>query len=463
MDIVAQMKLFMEPRSIAVVGATRQSGSDSFNIVERLSDHGYRGKIYPVNPKADDIVGIKAYPSVCDVPEKVDLAVIPVWERSAVPALLRQCLDAGIKAVIVVTQGFADADKEGRELQDMMLKMARERGARILGPNSLGVANAFIGLNTSFVPHNMEKIPLGVICQSGLFFSHLRSMKTLGKGIDVANGCDVHIAEALEYYESDPETKVILVHMEGMRDGRQFVEVAKRVSPKKPIIVLKAARSPTGARVAQSHTGSLSGKNEVLSAALRQCGVSQASDVEETEDLVKAFLRLPLMKGKRVGIVSISGGAGVLLVDACSDYGLELAELTPGTKARLRQFFPPWMEATNPLDFWPVSAHSGMSLSETALTGLEAMLADANVDGVVFAFGTVFIQDALLVAQALTDMMRTQGKPICWWTATGAEAEREAEIEKKGVAVFPSGDRAVRALRKLNDYWQFLQESRLRG
>ncbi|MCX6000647.1 MAG: CoA-binding protein [Chloroflexi bacterium] len=457
MDTLTQMKLFMEPRSIAVVGATTKTGADSFNIVERLTGHGYRGRIYPVNPKAGDVIGIKAYPRVSDLPEKVDLAVIPVWERSVVPGLLQECIDAGIRAVVVVTQGFADGDSEGRKLQERISLMAKESGVRILGPNSLGVANAFTGLNTSFVPHEMQKIPLGIICQSGLFFSHMRSQVTLGKGIDVANGCDIHIAESLEYYEHDPEVNVILIHTEGIRDGRRFMETARRVSRKKPVIVLKTARSERGARAAQSHTGSLSGRDEVLSAALKQCGVVPAGDLDDAEDLTKAFLKMPLMKGKRVGIVSMSGGAGVMLVDACSDFGLEPAELTTGTQAKLLKQFPPWMKATNPMDLWPISAHSGMGLGDTALAGLSAFMADPNVDGVIFAFGTVFLNDALQAAPVVPRLMEAWGKPVCWWTATGAEHEREVEVERQGGVLFPSAARAARVLRKLNDYWRFLQ------
>jgi acetyltransferase len=457
MDVTTQMKLFMEPRSIAVVGATRQTGLYSFNIIEKLVSQGYRGKIYPVNPEAGDILGAKAYPRISEVPKTVDLAVIPVWERVTVTKLVKECIDAGIKAIIVVTQGFADGDGEGQKLQDKILRMAREAGARVLGPNSLGVANAFIGLNTSFFPYRMEKVPLGVICQSGLFFLNLRTITTLGKGIDVANGCDIHFAEALEYYENDPETKVILLHIEGLSDGRRFMETARRVSRKKPIVALKTARNDSGIRVAQSHTGTLSGKDEVFRAALKQCGILQASDIEEMEDLAKAFLRLPLMRGRRVGIISISGGAGVMLADACGDYGLEIAELSPETEAKLQQLSPPWLKTRNPLDLWPVSAHSRLGLSETAITGLRLFLDDPKVDGLVVAFGTVYMQEALRVAQAILELTETHGKPVCWWTASGFQAAEEAELEKRGLAVFPSGQRVIRTLRKLSDYWQFLQ------
>jgi len=459
LDTVSQMRLFMEPRSVAVVGATRQSGSDSFNIVQRLTGHGYKGRVYPVNPRASEILGIKAYPTIGDVPEKVDLAVIPVWERYAVPDLLKQCIDAGIKAVVVVTQGFADGDAEGRKLQDKMLAMARESGTRILGPNSLGVANAFTGLNTSFVPSDMIKVPIGVICQSGLFFQNLRSLNPLGKGIDVANGCDVHFCEALEYFEQDPDTKVILLHVEGLKDGKRFVQTASRVSRKKPIIALKTARTETGARAAQSHTGSLAGSVEVMRGALKQSGVVRASDVEEAEDLVKAFVRLPLMKGRRVGILSISGGAGVMQVDACSDYGLKLARLSPETQAGLREHLPAWMDTTNPLDLWPVGVHSGTSLSETAMACLSKVCPDPNVDGVAYTMGTVFLEEGLRVARSIRELMDTLDKPVCWWSGTGSRVVHEEELEKEGVVIFPSGERAIRALGKLNDYWQFLQES----
>jgi len=458
MDVVTQMKLFMEPRSIAIVGATTKTGVFSFNIAEQLVKHGFKGKIYPVNPKADHILGIRTYPSISDVSEKVDLALIPVWERSAVPDLVKECVEAGIKAIIVVTQGFADGDKEGKELQDRILRMAREGGARLLGPNSLGVANAFIGLNTSFMPCRMEKLSLGVICQSGIFFQGLRTIMTLGKGIDIANGCDIHLAEALEYYENDPETRVILLHIEGVRDGRRFMEIARRVSSKKPIIALKAGRSEKGARAAQSHTGSLAGKEEVFQAALKQCGIVPASDLEEMEDLAKAFLRLPLMRGRRVGIVSMSGGAAVMLVDACAQYGLEMAELSPDTQARLQQLSPPWMKATNPLDFWPLNVHSRLGLSETAQVALRAFIADPNIDGLILALGIRYWpEEALQMARALFELMKSFSKPICWWAGVSPPEELVAEFEKRGVVVFPSLERAIRALRKLADYWQFLQ------
>ncbi|MCX5998919.1 MAG: CoA-binding protein [Chloroflexi bacterium] len=432
MDVVSQMKLFVEPHSIAIIGATTKTGAFSFNITDQLLTQGFKGQIYPVNPKADLILGRKAYRCIADVPERVDLALIPVWDRSAVPNLVQECVDAGVKAIIVVTQGFADGDREGGELQDRIMAIAREGGARVLGPNSLGVANAFIGLNTAFMPLKMEKLPLGLICQSGIFFPGFHTVSTLGKGIDVANGGDVQIAEALEYYEDDPETRVILLHVEGLRDGRRFLETARRVSGKKPIIALKTARSEAGARAAQSHTGSLAGSDAVFQALARQCGIVQASDIEEMEEQAKAFLRLPPMKGRRVGIVSMSGGVAVMLVDACAQYGMEVAILSPQTQARLQQLTPPWTKAANPMDFWPLKMHSRLGIVEAAETCLREFASDANIDGMVFVLGLAYGEEALNVPQVVSKVMRTSGKPICWWPGPSIRDETVVEIEKTG-------------------------------
>lgn len=455
---IADMKRFMEPASIAIVGATRRIGAGSFNIVERLMSHGYAGGIYPINPNTKEILGVPAYPEVADIPVPPDLAVIPVWDRSDVPKLVGECVGAGVKAIIVVTQGFADGDAEGKALQEEVLRIAREGGARLLGPNSLGVANSFIGLTTAFIPHKMDKVPVGVVCQSGLFFLSLRTVTALGKAMDIGNGSDIHFSDALHYYERDPDTKVILLHIEGLADGRRFMETALRISPRKPIIALKVARHSEAVRAVESHTGSLSGRDEVTRAALKQCGVLLADDFGEMEDLAKAFLHLPPMTGRRVGIISVSGGAGVMLVDACQDHDLKLADLTVETRAKLRELYPNWMKVANPVDMWPLSAHSGLSLSSTALAGLKALVEDPGVDGVALALASAFFKEALSVADSVPELMRARGKPICWWTVTGSDEEGDAALERRGAVTFQSAGRAINALAKLADHERFCRE-----
>lgn len=455
---IADMKRFVEPASVAIVGATRQTGAGSFNIVERLLSHGYTGTVYPVNRNTKDILGVATYPRVGDIPVTPDLAVIPVWDRLEVPGLVTDCVNARVKAIIVVTQGFADGDAEGRALQEEVLRIAREGGARLLGPNSLGVANSLIGLTTAFIPHKMDKVPVGVICQSGLFFLNLRTVTALGKAIDIGNGSDIQFVDALHYYELDPDTRVILLHIEGLADGRKFMETALRISPHKPIVALKVARHSEAVRAVESHTGSLSGSDEVARAALKQCGVLLADDFGEMEDLTKSLLRLPPMRGRKVGIISVSGGAGVMLVDACQDQGLKLADLTAETRAKLRELYPSWMEVANPVDMWPLSAHSGLSLSSTALAGLKALAEDPGVDGVALALASAFFEEALCVADSIPGLMRAYGKPICWWTVTGSDEEKDRALEQRGAAAFQGAGRAMRALAKLADYEQFCRD-----
>ncbi len=456
---IAEMKRFVEPTSIAIVGATRQTGAGSFNIVERLLSHGYSGSIYPVNPNAKEILGVPAYARIGDIGVAPDMAIIPVWERSDVPKLVSECVHAGVKAIIVVTQGFADGNAEGKALQDRVIQIAREGGARVLGPNSLGVANAFIGLTTSFLPHKMDRVPVGVVCQSGVFFLNLRTFTALGKAIDIGNGGDIHFVEALSYFESDPDTRVILLHIEGLPQGRQFMEVALRTSLQKPIVALKVARNSEAVRAVQSHTGSLSGSDEIARVALKQCGVLLVNDIGEMEDLAKALLRLPPMRGRRVGIISVSGGAGVMVLDACQDHGLRSAEFTSETVRRLQELHPNWMRAANPVDMWPLSAYSGLSVSATALSGLKTLLEDPGVDGVVLALATPFFEEALTVAAAVPGLMRVHGKPICWGTFTGADEQKDAAIEKQGAVVFQSADRAAKVLARLADYERFCREN----
>ncbi|GAI42463.1 unnamed protein product, partial [marine sediment metagenome] len=260
--------------------------------------------------------------------------------------------ERGIKAITVVGQGFADSDAEGKALQAEMVRIAREGGARIVGPNTFGTANAFINFNSSYVQMDMKKVPTGIICQTGLFFGGLPKFPILGKGIDIGNACDIDFSDGLEYFEDDPEVKVILLYIEGMRDGRRFLDVAGRVAKKKPIIAIKSGQSEEAAQATQSHSGSLAGRDEVYDAAFRQCGVIRVTTAEEFDDLSKAFLHLPLMKGRGVGIITNTGGGGIMATDACTRHNLDLAKLSPESLRELDAIAPPWQDFQNPADIW---------------------------------------------------------------------------------------------------------------
>ena len=454
------MRAFMEPNSIALVGVTKQTGEDAFNILENLLNYGFPGRIYPVNPNVDQILGVKSYPSIRDVPADIDLAVI-ASPRPTVLNIVKECAEKRVKGIVIVAQGFSDGNEEGKTLEAEVVRSATEAGARIMGPNSLGTANSFYGLNTSFAPSKLDKVPIGIICQSGLFFPGPPRLVLAGKAIDLGNACDIDVSDSLEYFESDPDTKVIVMYLEGIERGRRFLEVAGRVSKKKPILALKSGTSAWGAKAAQSHTGSLAGKDEVYEAAFRQCGIIRARDIEELADLSKAFCYLPLIRGNRIGVISMSGAGGVISADACQRQGLELARLSPETMARVRQLFPSWLDISNPFDTWPAFQVSGYPYEEVFNRALGLMLADPEVDGVVFISGVFGRQESwdpsLPVLQAAA---KFKDKPIaCWLYGAHTEAIAEKLEESGTVVTFPSCERAVRALARLREYAEFRERS----
>jgi len=459
MNTVEQMKLFMEPRSIAIIGAPRPTKVGSFDFPGTLLSLGFTGKIYPINPKAEEISGVKAYPDVKVIPEDIDLAVIAT-PRDTAPPLVRDCIEKGIKAIIVVAQGFADADEEGKALQAQIVKIAKEGGVRIMGPNTFGVANAFDNFFPLPLPAQTERIPIGIISQTGLFFYGLPRLK-FGKVIDLGNACDIDLADALAYFEDDPDIKVIVLHIEGIREGKKFLRVANRVARKKPVIALKGGKSERGAKAVQAHTGSLVGKDEVYEAAFDQCGIIRASDAEELEDLCLAFLRLPLMKGSRLAVMSWAGANMVFAADACERYGLELAELSPGTVSKISQLAPPWLPIQNPVDLW---ASIGLVFDPGSFKGriqivLEAILAEGNADAVLAIipdFVEMFGEYEDISSLFLDAAEHSKHRPVVF-SIIGTPGRFTAKLEQNNrTVVFASPERGVRALAKLWSYTQRL-------
>ena len=460
--ITIQLKPFFEPKSVAVIGAPFRMGEATLDIVGTLIQLGYEGTIYPVYPQQEEVWGIKVFPSLEEVPRDVDLAVIST-RRMMAPALVSECVERGIKAIVITGQGFTDAaDKEGKRLQEEVVQIARRGGARVVGPNSIGTANPFFNFSTSFaIPFDMEKLPIGLICQSGMFFGSFHGIKFLGKGIDVGNACDVDLADCLEFFAHDDEVKLIVLHIEGVHEGKRFLEVAARVARKKPVIALKTGKSELAATRVLSHTGSLTGREEVWDAALRQSGIMRARDIEEMGDLVEAFLTLPMMRGRRVGVLSLSGGMGVLTMDACERFGLETAELLPETRQKLGAMYPSWFDVGNPVDIWPAMIVSGIPPGEVLHRGLEALLGDPGVDGALVIAGA-WLE---ILSPSLSDILSNAAaafpsKPVAWWPYEGwVQKVHIKEIERKvrgvgGVAVFRTPERAINAFSKLAQYWE---------
>ncbi len=434
------MKNFMEPESVALIGISRKSGPGSFNLMENMIKFGFSGRIFPINPNAKEILGKKAFPNVREVKEKIDLAIISTPREDTIN-ILKDCVAAKIKAAIVVNQGFADADRRGKDIQQEMTEIVKKEEIRILGPNTLGVLNNFNKFTTSFMPITKEVAPVGLICQSGiLFVGALKFSGKIGKGIDLGNACDIGFYEALSYLGEDPDIKIIAIHMEGLSEGKEFISLASRLVKEKPIIILKTGSSETGAKAAISHTGSMAGNYQIYKAALKKAGVIFLEEDGQMTYAVKTLINLPVMKGNGVAVITFSGAAGIMVIDALERYGLKLSALSPETIHRIAELSPDWMPIGNPLDIWPAVMKFGTGNAYSV--ALKAVLDDPNVDGIIcIAIAPMVPEFSFLdVSEPLNKVMEEQAnKPVIAWLYGPNPEEISKRFEsKKRIMTYPT-------------------------
>jgi acyl-CoA synthetase (NDP forming) len=461
MTPTANLDRFMSPRSVAVIGASRKIGKGSFSLIENMLAFGYGGEIYPVNPMADEILGFRSYRAVREIGKPVDLAVVST-PREQVPGIIEECASVGIEAAIIVPQGFADADEAGKEFQRELSRIAQQRGIRLMGPNTLGTLNAFSGFTSSFMPLRREKVPVGVICQSGIFLVGSPLFTGMvGKGIDIGNGCDLDFADALDYFGQDDDIKVIFMHIEGLDHGRRLLDVARRVCPQKPVIAFKTARTDAGARTATSHSGAMAGAYNIFRSALQQAGVMVISDPAEIVDLTKAMLYLHPMQGNRVGIVTFTGAGGIILIDALTTFGLKLAVLSPQTVSRVAALSPSWMTIQNPLDIWPALMMHGMD--RVYADALRSVLEDPEVDGVIcIAIAPELPDQAYLDATGAIARVASAcpEKPVAAWLYGANQACVSRNLEKSRTVIsVPTLPRAASVLKALYRRHLFLHQT----
>ena len=458
MDTKDMMKRLVEPESVAIVGATRKTGEFALNLVQHLLAYGYSGKIYPVNPNASEISGVRAYHSVGEIDAHIDQAVI-MTPREAVPGVLKECADKGIACAAVVAQGFNDAgDKEGKELNRQMKDVIRDTGIRVLGPNTFGIANGFINFSSSFAQIRLDKVPIGIICQSGTFFHGFPEIRLVGKGIDIGNACDIGFIESLEYFENDPQVKVIGLHIEGINDTKRFLETARRISSKKPIIALKTGKSDRAAKAMQSHTGSLAGNTLLWDSALKSAGIIRVNDMEEFYDIVRLFAITPLMKNNRIAVATYSGAAGIMTMDALQGSGVEIGELPSQTAQKLKDIAPPWLHVGNPVDFWPImqaAPNQGIAMRDI----MDILLSDDELGGVMFlqlAFTDRTAEGLRMFLNYISS--KYPDKPFISAIPGPSDVQCITGLQQDGKHVaYPTPERAARAFSRL---WQY---SRLRN
>ncbi|MBN1614615.1 MAG: CoA-binding protein [Deltaproteobacteria bacterium] len=353
-EVIEKFTPLFKPRSVAFLGASKDRRKWGFITLKNMVSGNYPGKIYPVNPKEEEILGLKVYKGVGDIPETPDLAVIVVPPPNVVP-VVKDCVARGIKAGIIITAGFAELGDQGGKLQEEMVAAAREGGMILVGPNCNGIMHPWEKLHIQFPPFLPTAGNIALVAQSGNVVDVLaRQIMLRGFGCSIlastGNEADLHCEDYIEYLGEDPNTKVILSYVEGFKDGDRFFRVVREVSRKKPVVMLKAGKTSAGARAAMSHTASIAGSDAVFDAICRQTGVIRTEDLNEMLDIGVAFLRQPLPRGRGVGIVTAGGGWGVLAADACAEQGFDLVALPEETIAELDSFLPAWWNRGNPVD-----------------------------------------------------------------------------------------------------------------
>ncbi len=450
------------PKSIAVIGASRQAGSVGQSLLANLLGSRYQGIIFPVNPKAEGILGIKSYPRVLEIPDEVDLAVIVV-PSLIVPAVLEECGEKGIKGAIIITAGFKEIGGEGAELERKMQEIICRHDITLVGPNCLGVINTDprSSMNATFGTQMPKEGNIAFVSQSGaLCVAVLDYAKEANIGfskfISMGNKAGVAENELLRYLQSDPKTDVILMYLEDLVDGREFMTVAREITTSltrpKPIIALKAGRTLMGARAASSHTGSLAGSDKVYDAIFEQCGVMRVDTMEELFDYVKGFSSQPLPRGKNVAIVTNSGGPGILATDSCIRHGLNIAPLSRQTVKTLRKVLPQTASLHNPVDL------VAEAQAEQYEATLKAVLKDKKVHSAIVILTPTAFTKVDQISASIVKVAKESMKPVVCCFLGIYDVSKGIEIlEANGIPDYRFPESAARVLSEMTEFTRWLK------
>jgi len=443
-------KLFY-PDSIAVIGASASPGKVGNAVLSGLKDAGFEGKIVPVNPKADELLGIKNYKSLDEYGEKVDLSVIAVPTpavKDAVAASIRH----GAGAVIVITAGFKEVGPEGAELEAEIADMCRQNGVRMLGPNVLGLINTHHRLNASFASKMPAPGGISVISQSGALCTAILDWAIgrhlgLGKLISIGNKADLNETDFLKFLTEDEDTKVVAGYLESIENGKEFLTAAEETCSVKPVVILKVGTTQAGAKAASSHTGSLAGGDIAYGAAFRRSGVIRADNFEELFDYATALYMQPLPEGERVAIITNAGGPGIMAADACEKEGLQVSSLSEGTINELRKSLPPAASALNPIDVL------GDADPDRYAAAINAAQADDQIDAIIVILTPQAMTKPLETAETVARCASASGKPVLAAFMGGSDVTPGREfLTKCNLPDFPSPERAAKTLKALCDY-----------
>ncbi len=449
------LKPFFEPSSVAVIGASRDPDKLGYAVLHNLVEGGYvqRGAVYPINPKADEVLGLPAYASVLDVPDPIDLAVI-VIPYPYVPDALRVCGQKDIPAAIVISAGFREAGMDGLERERELIAIAKECGIRLIGPNCLGVIDTFTPLNASFSAGTPPSGPMAFMSQSGALGTAILDWAQAGrlglaKFVSLGNKADVSEIDLLEAWVEDPHTNVILMYSEGLPNGQEFIQVARDVTRKKPVVAIKSGVTQSGSRAVSSHTGSLAGSEQAYEAAFRQAGVLRAQSMQELFDIALALGYQPLLNGDRIGIITNAGGPGILATDALERAGMSLARFELETKQALEDFLPGAASAANPVDVL------GDARADRYRFALEKVSQDPNVDGLLVVLTPQAMTEIAQTAHDIGELAQKLDKPVITCFMGEAVVSEGIDIlAEYGVPNYPFPERAAQSYAAMSRYRQ---------
>jgi acyl-CoA synthetase (NDP forming) len=463
-------RALFEPRSVAILGASKDPRKWGFNLLFNVVKGGYRGRVYPVNPREDEILGFRVYSSISRIREPVDLAILVV-PPSSMLKVIQECGRNGTRVGVVITAGFGEMDRQGKKLEEEMAVLARNLGMRLVGPNCQGIVS--VGENPLYAhmpPQFPRSGPVGVVSQSGnLATSLIEAGGTMGLGfsriISSGNEADLQTPDILESLAGDPRTEVVLSYLEGVKDGKKFSQAAREVSSRKPLLMVKAGQTEAGVKAAFSHTGAISGSDPLFAALCRQAGVIRAETIEEMMDMAAALTTQPIPRGRRVGIVTLGGGWGVLAADYCTKAGIIIQALSKEMISALDEILPPWWNRINPVDM--VAGYRKGDL----IRSMDLFLGAEQFDGVILlglgwravrggflrtcavtpedgmeAAGRDWIEEEGKILIDLQGLGRKYGKPILLASDVIQQTPgMEEAIRNRRVAAYPSLHRAVRA------------------
>jgi acyl-CoA synthetase (NDP forming) len=474
-----RFKKMFSPETIAVIGASFNLKKWGFHILHNILSGGYKGKVFPVNVRGEDVLGLKGYKSIKEIEYPIDLAIIVV-PREALFDVLKECVEKKVNAVFVVTAGFAELGEAGKKMQEDIRDFAIQNDLMLAGPNGEGIVNARIRLYAQMAIHQPKAGKLSMVSQSGnvgATMMQLADMSCYGfcKFISSGNEAVLKLPDYIDFFAQDDDTDTIVAYIEGIKDGKRLIQSLKNASMKKRVIVIKGGKTEGGLKAAQSHTGAMTSDTAIFEAAIKQTGAIYVDGLQELYDCAQILVREPLPKGNRVGILTVGGGWGVLAADACEKYGLKIAQLKEETLKKLDTVMPPWWARNNPVD------SAGGGKRKTMTYGVEVLMEAEEVDSVIVlgnALGfmstavmkkspyydqglnlaSAIIKDAEMeVVEVYDRLINTYKKPLILSTDAKHNAyeiknEVILALEERGIPVFHSPERAAKALSYLTKY-----------